>query len=76
MALHRAFLSKLDRIYSGPGLVPLSYVRVRFIFLRGLALIYLIAFASLLGQIQGLAGSHGIAPARRSWRLLKIEAAR
>ncbi len=76
VALHRTFLSKLDRIYSGPGLMPLSYVRVRFIFLRGLALIYLIAFASLLAQIPGLAGSHGIAPASELMELLKTAAAR
>ncbi|HEY2381863.1 MAG TPA: lipase maturation factor family protein [Terriglobia bacterium] len=31
--------------------------------LRGLALIYLIAFASLLPQVHGLIGSHGILPA-------------
>ncbi len=36
---------------------------VRSIFLRGIAAIYLIAFASLLPQIDGLIGSHGILPA-------------
>ena len=35
---------------------------VRSAFLRGLAIIYLIAFASLLPQIGGLIGSHGILP--------------
>jgi predicted DCC family thiol-disulfide oxidoreductase YuxK/uncharacterized membrane protein YphA (DoxX/SURF4 family) len=75
VALHRSFISKLDRIYSGPGFTPLSYVRVRFIFLRGLALIYLIAFASLLGQIQGLSGSRGIVPAQSVMDTLKVEAA-
>lgn len=35
----------------------------RSVFLRGLALIYLIAFASLLPQMSGLIGSHGILPA-------------
>jgi lipase maturation factor 1 len=74
VATHRSFLSKLDRIYSGPGLVPLSYVRVRFIFLRGLALIYLIAFVSLWGQIDGLAGSRGIVPARSLMETLKVTA--
>ncbi len=33
------------------------------IFLRGLAIVYLIAFASLVPQILGLVGSHGILPA-------------
>jgi predicted DCC family thiol-disulfide oxidoreductase YuxK/uncharacterized membrane protein YphA (DoxX/SURF4 family) len=74
VATHRTFLSKLDRVYSGPGLTPLSCIRVRFIFLRGLALIYLIAFASLLGQIQGLAGSHGIVPAQSIMDALKVDA--
>jgi hypothetical protein len=36
---------------------------IRSVFLRGLAIIYLIAFASLLPQIDGLVGSHGILPA-------------
>jgi hypothetical protein len=36
---------------------------VRSVFLRGLAVIYLIAFASLLPQIDGLIGSNGILPA-------------
>jgi predicted DCC family thiol-disulfide oxidoreductase YuxK/uncharacterized membrane protein YphA (DoxX/SURF4 family) len=75
VATHRAFLSKLDRIYSGPGITPLRYVRVRFVFLRGLALVYLVAFASLFGQIQGLAGSNGIVPAASLIRTLKVEAA-
>ena len=35
----------------------------RSLFLRGLAVIYLIAFASLLPQMSGLIGSHGILPA-------------
>jgi lipase maturation factor 1 len=36
---------------------------VRSIFLRGLAIVYLIAFGSLLPQMDGLIGSHGILPA-------------
>jgi predicted DCC family thiol-disulfide oxidoreductase YuxK/uncharacterized membrane protein YphA (DoxX/SURF4 family) len=64
VALHRTFLSHLDSIYSGTGTTPASYIGVRFLFLRGLALIYLIAFASLAPQIQGLAGSQGIVPAQ------------
>lgn len=75
VATHREFLSKVDRIYSGPGILPLRHIWVRFIFLRGLALIYLIAFASLLLQIQGLAGSHGIAPAASLMEVLKSEMA-
>jgi predicted DCC family thiol-disulfide oxidoreductase YuxK/uncharacterized membrane protein YphA (DoxX/SURF4 family) len=75
VSTHRTFLSKLDQIYSGPGDLPLSYVRVRYVFLRGLALIYLIAFTSLFGQIKGLVGSHGIAPAHSMMEALKADAA-
>jgi len=75
VATHRTFLSKLDQIYSGPGFMPLSYVRVRFIFLRGMALIYLIAFVSLWGQIEGLVGSRGIVPAHSLIETLKVTAA-
>ena len=73
VSVHRSFLSRIDKIYSGPGDLPLSYIRVRFVFLRGLALIYLIAFTSLLGQIQGLAGSRGIAPAHSFMEAVKRE---
>jgi len=63
IAHHRTSLSKLDRIYSGPGVEPPAYVRVRCVFLRGLALVYLIAFLSFWVQMDGLIGSHGIIPA-------------
>ena len=75
VALHRTTLSKLDRIYAGPGDEPPSYARVRFVFLRGLALIYLIAFASLWMQMDGLIGSHGIVPVEGVMEELKKEAA-
>ncbi|MGJ0515733.1 MAG: lipase maturation factor family protein [Methylomicrobium sp.] len=39
-----------------------AYTLVSWIFLRGLALIYLAAFASMSVQIEGLIGSHGILP--------------
>src|SRR5262245_8644196 len=41
-----------------------SFVRSRWLFLRLLAVVYLIAFASLAVQITGLVGEHGILPAR------------
>lgn len=75
VATHRSFLSKLDRVYSGPGDTPLEYIRVRFLFLRGLALIYLIAFVSLYGQLDGLIGTHGIQPAAAMMQQLKEQAA-
>jgi predicted DCC family thiol-disulfide oxidoreductase YuxK/uncharacterized membrane protein YphA (DoxX/SURF4 family) len=75
VALHRTALSKLDRIYAGPGIEPPSYIRMRFLFLRGLALIYLIAFGSFRVQMDGLIGSHGIVPAQSVIESLKGEAA-
>jgi hypothetical protein len=42
---------------------PPSYVLSRWIFLRLLGLIYLIAFGSLATQVIGLIGAHGILPA-------------
>ena len=76
VALHRTALSKLDRIYAGPGIEPPSYIRVRWIFLRGLALIYLIAFGSFWMQVDGLIGSRGIVPAQDVMAALKDEMAR
>jgi predicted DCC family thiol-disulfide oxidoreductase YuxK/uncharacterized membrane protein YphA (DoxX/SURF4 family) len=75
VALHRTALSKLDRIYAGPGVDPPGYRWVRFAFLRGLALIYLIAFGSLWLQMDGLIGSHGIVPAQTVMSALKAETA-
>lgn len=42
-----------------------SYVLARWLFLRLLAAVYLIAFASLAVQVSGLLGEHGILPAGR-----------
>ena len=64
VAAHRQFLSKLDRFFFGTALAPPRFVLVRWLFLRGLALIYLIAFVSLWMQVDGLIGSRGIAPAQ------------
>jgi len=64
VALHRTALSKLDRIYAGPGVQPPSHAWVRFAFLRGLALVYFVAFASFWMQMDGLIGSRGIVPAQ------------
>jgi len=66
VAVNREFLSKLDRAFYGErGELP-QYIRVRYIFLRGLALIYLVAFLSASTQIQGLIGSHGINSAEQT----------
>ncbi|HYT05747.1 MAG TPA: lipase maturation factor family protein [Gemmatimonadales bacterium] len=41
-----------------------TYLLSRWLFLRLLGVIYLIAFVSLVGQMRGLVGEHGILPAR------------
>jgi predicted DCC family thiol-disulfide oxidoreductase YuxK/uncharacterized membrane protein YphA (DoxX/SURF4 family) len=76
VSTHRMFLSQLDGIYSGFGSAPVTYIGVRFLFLRGLAVIYLIAFASLAAQIQGLSGSRGIIPAHLLMTAVKGELAK
>lgn len=43
--------------------VPPTYIFVRWIFLRGLGFVYLVAFASFFVQALGLIGSNGILPA-------------
>jgi hypothetical protein len=44
--------------------VDVTFVRSRWLFLRLLGVVYLIAFVSLAVQIRGLVGDHGILPAR------------
>jgi hypothetical protein len=48
---------------AGRGFERPSYDLVRWLFLRALGLVYLVAFLSLLVQIRGLIGSRGILPA-------------
>ncbi|MCC7447971.1 MAG: lipase maturation factor family protein [Anaerolineae bacterium] len=48
---------------TSPSASPSNYVLTRWLFLRGMALIYFFAFASVAVQINGLIGSHGILPA-------------
>lgn len=61
IARHRAFLSRLT-IDRG-GRADASHQLARWLFLRSLGLIYLVAFVSLWVQIQGLLGANGILPA-------------
>jgi lipase maturation factor 1 len=63
VADHRGLFSKLTHIVVGPNPEPPSYVLTRWVFLRLLGLVYVIAFLSLLVQVAGLIGTHGILPA-------------
>jgi lipase maturation factor 1 len=62
VADHRDFFSKLTRIALGRHPEPSSYVLSRWVFLRLLGLVYVIAFLSLRVQVVGLIGAHGILP--------------
>jgi predicted DCC family thiol-disulfide oxidoreductase YuxK len=64
VARHRTFFSLITRLLWGNHLEPPRENLVRWFFLRGLGIIYLIAFLSLWTQIGGLIGSNGIVPAR------------
>ena len=63
VAEHRTFFSRLTRWFWGPQLGPSECALTRWIFLRALGAIYLIAFVSLWTQIGGLIGHDGILPA-------------
>jgi predicted DCC family thiol-disulfide oxidoreductase YuxK/uncharacterized membrane protein YphA (DoxX/SURF4 family) len=63
VARHRPLFSKLTWLGWGEHTEQPEHFRVRWIFLRGLAVIYLTAFISLWVQIDGLVGSNGILPA-------------
>jgi predicted DCC family thiol-disulfide oxidoreductase YuxK len=64
IAAHRSFFSLLTRWLVGTNLEPSTHFLVRWLFLRSLGLVYLIAFVSLGSQIRGLSGSNGIVPAK------------
>ncbi len=63
VARHRTFFSFLTRVGWGLQAQPPTQILVRWLFLRSLGLIYLIAFVSLWGQIGALVGGNGILPA-------------
>ncbi len=65
IALHRPFFSTLTRWFWGTHTERTTFYLSRWLFLRGLGCIYLIAFLSLWVQIHGLIGSNGILPAEQ-----------
>ena len=64
IAEHRVIFSVLTRWLWGQHLGRPEYYLTRWLFLRLLGAIYLIAFISLWTQIDGLVGSNGILPAQ------------
>jgi predicted DCC family thiol-disulfide oxidoreductase YuxK len=63
VAGHRTFFSRLTRWCWGRHVGLPDYFLTRWIFLRALGLVYLVAFVSLWLQISGLIGHNGILPA-------------
>ena len=64
VARHRGFFSWMTRALWGDHVLRPTHVLARWFFLRAMAVIYLVAFLSLWGQILGLLGHDGILPAR------------
>ena len=64
VASHRPFLSRISGWLWGPSLVPPGDRFTTWLFVRLLAVVYAIAFASLAVQVVGLVGHDGILPAR------------
>ena len=63
IARRRSFFYWLTRLTFGKQIEPARFALTQWLFLRCLAAIYLVAFASLAVQINGLLGEHGISPA-------------
>lgn len=66
VASKRRLASMITRLLWADELQRPQYFIVRWAFLRGLALIYFVAIASLWSQIHGLVGSSGIQPATQT----------
>src|SRR5579863_2856530 len=63
VAAHRDFFYWFTRLGWGKCYVPESHSLTRWLFLRWMGVVYLIAFASFSAQLPGLIGSRGILPA-------------
>jgi lipase maturation factor 1 len=64
------------RIWYGPERTPPNYHIATAVFLRLLGVVYLLAFLSLYVQVDGLIGTHGIAPAARFLQAIADQCAR
>jgi predicted DCC family thiol-disulfide oxidoreductase YuxK len=62
VASHRDFFYHMTKWTFGTQIEPMRFAITEWIFVRMLAVIYAIAFGSLIGQIRGLLGAHGILP--------------
>jgi len=64
IARHRGFFYWVTRLCFGKTVEPARFQATQWLFLKTLAVVYFIAFASLGVQVMGLLGANGIAPAR------------
>jgi hypothetical protein len=64
VATHRPLAARVLPLLVGDLVGPPRFRLTRFVFLRLLALVYLVAFVSLGVQVHGLVGEHGLLPAR------------
>jgi len=74
VARHRRRAARIDRLLFGRSTAAPSRRLVRWLFLRGLGAVYLIAFASLERQVLGLYGRRGIRPAVELLQALRANA--
>jgi predicted DCC family thiol-disulfide oxidoreductase YuxK len=74
VASHRPLLSRLTDLLWGAHVVPPGEAVTSWLYLRILAVVFGIAFASLGAQIQGLVGSQGILPASQTLQLMAAHA--
>ena len=63
VARHRGFFYWVTRLTFGQRVEPDRFAATQWLFLKLLAAVYAIAFASLAVQVKGLIGQRGIAPA-------------
>ncbi len=61
---HRVFVALVKRLLWGADTLKPTHALARWLFLRALGAIYLVAFLSLWSQILGLVGESGILPVR------------
>jgi predicted DCC family thiol-disulfide oxidoreductase YuxK/uncharacterized membrane protein YphA (DoxX/SURF4 family) len=75
VARHRAFFSFFTRLFWGRHVERPTHYLVRWLFVRLIGVVYLIAFVSLSSQITGLVGSQGMVPAEETMRLAQQNSA-
>jgi hypothetical protein len=71
VATHRPLAARVLPLLVGDLVGPPRFRLTRFVFLRLLAAVYLVAFVSLGVQVHGLVGEHGLLPARELVGLLR-----